>query len=304
MMRLHLGRPALFAATLSLIVAFAATFYSGIRFGADWMMQEVHANNEGNQPFWQHEILTQRNLIAELGKNTETHLNALAVKLGEMRAQITRLDALGERLAGMAGFRKGEFDFSATPPVGGPAPGVHASSGLQDIVAAFDRLNTDIDDRSEKLTALESLLMNRNLQEKVHPAGTPLKDGWMSSGFGPRADPVTGHREYHQGIDFTGAAGSKVVAMAAGIVTWSGWRDEFGNVVEINHGNGYITRYAHNKKMLVQVGDKVDKGQAVAIMGATGRTTGAHVHFEVLKDGNLVDPVKYLPSAKDKQADG
>lgn len=304
MLRLHFGRKSLFATALVTVTAAAGLLYAGMRIGADLMMQQVYANADGSRPFWEREVLSQRQLIADLQKNTGMHLNALALKLGEMQAHVTRLDALGERLVGMAKLRRGEFDFSAAPPVGGPARAPQAPSGLQDIVAAYDKLSADIEDRSEKLAALESLLMNRKLQDEIFPTGLPLKEGWMSSGFGLRTDPVTGRKEFHRGIDYTGPYGSEVLAMAAGVVSWSGWRNEFGNVVEITHGNGYITRYSHNKKNLVQIGEKVGKGQPIAVMGATGRTTGAHVHFEVLQDGNIVNPVKYLQSAEDAPKNG
>jgi murein DD-endopeptidase MepM/ murein hydrolase activator NlpD len=121
----------------------------------------------------------------------------------------------------------------------------------------------------------------------------------MSSTYGNRIDPLTGKREFHTGIDFTGSYNSKIVALAAGVVNWSGWRSDYGNVVEVNHGNGTVTRYAHNKKNLVKVGDTVKKGQEIGIMGATGRTAGAHVHFEVIQDGKVVNPIDYTQSAKD-----
>ena len=138
------------------------------------------------------------------------------------------------------------------------------------------------------------MLMDKSVQNKTLPEGEPVASGWISSLFGWRTDPINGKREFHEGIDFASKADTRVVAVASGIVTWSGRRAGYGNLVEISHGNGYVTRYAHNRKNLVAVGDKVDKGQPVAIMGSTGRSTGTHVHFEVVRNGKPVDPKKYI----------
>jgi len=261
-------------------------------------MRQMTVQANDSQPHWQREIAEQRMQLGQLSENMELNLNALAVKLGEMQAHVARLNALGERLTLMAKLENGEFDFSSPPALGGPAPVASISNDPQNITLVFARLSEEIEDRTEKLSALELMLMNRKLQEQTSPAGTPLKDGWMSSSYGMRADPVTGRREFHSGVDFAGPGNAQVIALAAGVVSWSGWRDEYGNVIEITHGDGIVTRYAHNKKNLVAVGDKVEKRQAIAIMGATGRTTGPHVHFEVLRDGNIVNPVDYIQSAK------
>ncbi|HTT09155.1 MAG TPA: M23 family metallopeptidase [Gammaproteobacteria bacterium] len=266
----------------------------GARWGSAYTLMQADAGIKDRQEFWRRQMGLQREKLAQLRQDTEANLNALALKLGEMQSHVTRLDALGERLTVMAKMKDGEFDFRSEPPVGGPVSAVQLSNTAQDIAHGIEKLWRELDDRTEQLTAMESLLMNRKLQDEIFPAGVPLMGGWMSSGFGPRTDPVSGRQEFHRGIDYAGEPGSSVIAMASGVVSWSGWRDEYGNVVEINHGNGYVTRYAHNKKNLVAVGDRVDKGQAIAIMGATGRTTGPHVHFEVLKDDVIVNPLKYI----------
>jgi murein DD-endopeptidase MepM/ murein hydrolase activator NlpD len=139
--------------------------------------------------------------------------------------------------------------------------------------------------------------MNRSLEAQILPTGRPIPDGWISSYFGARTDPFTGLREYHKGLDFAGKDGEEIYAVASGLVTWSAARFGYGQMVEINHGNGYITRYAHNRTNLVKVGDVVTKGQRIALMGSTGRSTGPHVHFEVLKNGRVVDPAKYVYAA-------
>jgi len=296
--RVNVGRHGLFFIALAVLTAGALLVHCGMRTGADRMMRQMTVQANDSQPHWQREIAEQRMQLGQLSENMELNLNALAVKLGEMQAHVARLNALGERLTLMAKLENGEFDFSSPPALGGPAPVASISNDPQNITLVFARLSEEIEDRTEKLSALELMLMNRKLQEQTSPAGTPLKDGWMSSSYGMRADPVTGRREFHSGVDFAGPGNAQVIALAAGVVSWSGWRDEYGNVIEITHGDGIVTRYAHNKKNLVAVGDKVEKRQAIAIMGATGRTTGPHVHFEVLRDGNIVNPVDYIQSAK------
>ena len=146
-----------------------------------------------------------------------------------------------------------------------------------------------------KLAAMESMLIDRTIQNQI-PSVAPTKDGWISSTYGKRFDPLSGKIQFHHGVDFAGRKGSSIEAVASGLVTWSGYRYGYGNMVEINHGNGYQTRYAHHKKNLVVVGQKVDKGQVIALMGDSGRATGPHVHFEVVKNGTPINPIKYTSS--------
>jgi len=148
--------------------------------------------------------------------------------------------------------------------------------------------------RADQLAVLESLMASRRLSQDLKPEGRPITSGWLSSYFGNRADPFSGKQKLHAGVDFAGKEGSDVVAVASGVVTWSGKRYNYGTMVEINHGNGLVTRYAHNKDNLVTVGETVKKGQLIAAMGRSGRATGPHVHFEVLQDGRKVNPLKYL----------
>ena len=158
----------------------------------------------------------------------------------------------------------------------------------------LEALDMSSADRETKLLALEQLIMNRNLNERIIPSGHAVKNGLLSSKYGKRIDPFTGKQDYHKGIDIAGKEGSSVLAVADGVVTWSGERTGYGNLVEVNHGNGYLTRYGHNKQQLVEAGDTVRKGEAIALMGSTGRSTGPHVHIEVVHDGKHVNPVKYL----------
>jgi len=272
----------------------ALTLYTGYRMGfSDAKTSVLVAGGV------QGELDSQRKAIEQAKRVAEDNLNALALRLGQMQAHVIRLDALGQRLTRMAGLDDGEFDFNNPPAQGGPE-NTSAVQSLQvpDFVALMDNVSQQLEDRSNQLTVLESMLLNRNLQAEVIPAGRPVNSGWISSTFGMRTDPFTGRLEHHNGIDFAGKEGSDVLAVASGVVTWAGPRFGYGNLVEINHGKGYVTRYGHNEEVLVKVGDTVKKGQILSHMGSTGRSTGPHVHFEVLRNGRAVDPAKYVQAAR------
>ena len=246
------------------------------------------------------EMQQQRKDINEVRRMSGETMDALSMRLGNLQAEVIRLNALGERLTKMAKLDSGEFDFSKGPAQGGPDTGKQTTAEaveMPEFLAALDTLSTQLDDRSHQLSLLENIMMSRSLEEEVVPAGRPIKKGWLSSYYGIRTDPFHGRKEHHKGIDFAGKEGSDVISVASGVVTWSSKRYGYGNLVEVNHGNGYTTRYGHNSEILVSVGDKVEKGQVLAKMGSTGRSTGPHVHFEVMKDGRNVDPIKYIRSA-------
>ncbi len=242
------------------------------------------------------ELRQQRENIKTIRQANEDTLDALAIRIGQMNARIVRLDALGRRLTTMADLDDGEFDFSAPPALGGPEEPVAAGSNvaIPDVVEAMRSLDEQLVDREAQLGALESLMMGQNLKERVYPQGRPVSAGWISSYYGKRTDPFTGKPANHTGIDFAGKAGAEIIAVADGVVTWSSKRYGYGEMVEINHGGGYVTRYAHNSNNLVAVGDEVKKGQVVAYMGETGRATGPNLHFEVLKHGRRVNPVNFI----------
>ncbi len=225
--------------------------------------------------------------------HAETHLNALAQRMGRMQAQLLRLDALGARLTSMADINNKEFDFSSSPAIGGPAH-PQENDRKVDILHTLDQLKTSLDEKSEYLAALESLLMDRHLTAAVTPSGWPTRGGWISSRFGLRADPFNGTFSNHDGIDIAAGMGTPVLAMADGVVSWSGDRSGYGITVEITHGQGYTTRYAHALAALVNVGDRVIKGQPIAKVGSSGRSTGPHLHIEVRRNGRAVDPAAYL----------
>lgn len=226
-------------------------------------------------------------------------LNAMTLKLSEMRARLVRLDALGEHLTQIASLEDGEFNFSSVPGLGGPeSPAVLAQSslsGMQDELAGiFSALDRQLDSRESQLQILSSMMSDNRLEKEQMVTGRPILKGWMSSTYGMRTDPFHGDQRWHGGVDFAGKAGSPVVAVAAGVVTWSGERSGYGQLVELNHSDGLVTRYAHNEENLVEVGEVVKKGQQIARMGSSGRSTGPHVHFEVFKNGRTVDPATYI----------
>ena len=241
-------------------------------------------------------LFEQQESIDTIRQANEDALEALAIRMAQLNGRIIRLDALGRRLTDMAELEDGEFDFDSVPALGGPEEPMMTGSNVAvpELIDQMQSLNYQLDNREAQLWALEGVLMNQDLNERVYPQGRPVSSGWISSYFGKRTDPFTGKPANHTGIDFAGKLGAEIVAVADGVVTWSADRYGYGIMVEINHGNGYATRYAHNSENLVEVGEEVKKGQSIALMGETGRATGPNLHFEVLKNGHRVNPVNFI----------
>jgi len=245
----------------------------------------------------ENDIFKQRMLIKEARQTAETELDALAARLGTMQANVIRLNALGQRLVKVGKLDAKEFNFKNEPSYGGPAETESvsdinfATKNLNGVIANLDK---QLSSREEQLDVLAEVIMNRRLRSESKPRGRPITKGWTSSYYGKRTDPFTGKLAMHKGMDFAGKEGSKIIAVASGVVTWAGDRYGYGELVEINHGNGYTTRYGHNAELLVEVGDSVVKGQAISHMGSTGRSTGPHVHFEVLKNDRQINPSKFV----------
>ncbi|BFM17306.1 M23 family metallopeptidase [Maricurvus nonylphenolicus] len=247
---------------------------------------------------WNRALKAQKDQVSDTRRHAEEQLAALTLRMAELQARLVRLDALGERLTTIAKLDKGEFDFSHPPAIGGPESNdLGEAYSAPGFLGVIDNLTDQIEDREQQLETLEALLAKRKIQSDIFIAGRPVKKGWMSSRFGRRTDPFNGHIAWHSGVDFAGKMGSDIISVAAGVVTWSGERHGYGDMVEVNHGGGFSTRYAHNSKNLVKVGDIVKKGQVVALMGSSGRSTGPHVHFEVYKHGRAVDPAAYIHRA-------
>lgn len=241
---------------------------------------------------------TQTREVSDLRRLSKEQFQALTIKLADAQARLVRLDALGERLVSVAGIESEEFDFGGPLAMGGPEPEESSAFAPPSFMEELDQLTATLERRGQQLDILEKLLANRHLESATFLAGRPIVHGWMSSRFGRRTDPFTGKLAWHGGVDFAGKEGSPVLATASGVVTYAGPRAGYGNLVEIAHGNGISTRYGHAKTVEVQVGDIVRTGDTVALMGSTGRSTGPHVHYEVLKDNRQVNPQPYIYRAR------
>lgn len=246
------------------------------------------------------DLAGQRQQVDDATRTAQENVNVLTARLAQLQAHVIRIDALGRRLVEMAKLDKGEFDFGRSPAQGGPeVPSYAQSTNIPDFVRTLSNLSGQLEDKEQQLGILETLMMNRTLQQQVVPSAWPVSNaGYISSHYGQRTDPFTGRLAMHYGVDLAAKEGSTVVAAGAGVVTWSGDRYGYGNLVEVDHGNGIATRYGHNKKNLVKIGDVVKKGQTLALMGSSGRSTGPHVHFEVLRDGKPVNPVAYISASR------
>ncbi|MEM7083681.1 MAG: peptidoglycan DD-metalloendopeptidase family protein [Pseudomonadota bacterium] len=285
----------LFGIACSVVLLAAGLFMSGFLIAAT--QHEVEPDVQVAQ--MKSELAAKQRELESAQAEAQENLQALSVRIGQMQAHVIRLDALGQRLTQIADLGEGEFDFTKAPPRGGPElPLGREFIDHNDFLEGLDDLSHLIADRDKQLGVLESLMLTKHLEEETHPAGRPVKAGWISSFYGTRRDPFTGARARHAGVDFAGRAGAEIMSVGAGVVSWSADRYGYGNMVEINHGNGYRTRYAHNQENLVELGQKVEKGQVIALMGSTGRATGPNLHFEVLRNGRPTDPVKFIESQR------
>lgn len=245
----------------------------------------------------------ERKALEETERESLSYLDAIANRVGEMQAEILRLNALGERLVQMAGLSAEEFDFENPPPVGGPDDSLTRDIGIVDLADELKQVLGVLSDRKRKLTLLEQSIMERDLKEEATPSGLPVLSGYVTSKFGFRMHPIRKQSHFHNGIDFAGKRGSPVIAVADGLVAFSGTKSGYGRMVEIRHMDGLVTRYAHNQENLVAEGDLVKQGQTIATLGSSGSSTGPHVHFEVVKDGATVNPTSYV-GASQQQAEG
>jgi murein DD-endopeptidase MepM/ murein hydrolase activator NlpD len=275
------------AAAASVLVLVAGAWFAGGRWGADGPLGEFTVSR------WNEDLDAQQQDLARIERDVNDQVGALATRVGRMQAQLIRLDALGKQLTEVAQLKRGEFDFDEPPSVGGPET---AGEGpvVPALDAMLDSMDAQIDDRRRQLTALQNLIMTRELARQVVPGGRPVESGYISSLYGQRTDPFDGNQASHHGIDFAAVAGTQVLAVADGVVSHTGTDGGYGRMVEITHGNGYVTRYAHNAKLLVKPGQTVKRGDPIALMGSTGRSTGPHVHFEVLRDGRPMNPLSFV----------
>lgn len=273
---------------IALLVSFlVAGYWLGVRYGHQDIVED-----------WKYDIKSQQDQLELVRLESDANIEALTQKIAYYQAHINRLDALGNKLMNMADLDGLEIDFTQPPGFGGPD--TNSDLDNQSVLASMEQtlatISSQLQSQENKLHTLDVMLTDRNLREEVYPQGRPIEKGWISSHFGKRADPFSGKQEFHRGVDFAGKYHSNVVSVAGGVVTEAVSRSGYGNLVEIDHGNGYVTRYGHNDKLSVKVGQTVKKGQVIAKMGSTGRSTGPHVHFEVLKNGVRVDPMRFIKS--------
>lgn len=296
----HLGKARLLLVACFCVAFLGAAVYGGYRLastniGVVGGSGEIHPAVVAS---WQSRLENQQARLESLKSEASQQIDAMTLRLGEMQGRLLRLDALGQRLVEVAKLDNGEFDFETRAAVGGPQAEVAGESfAVPDLDSMLAHLDARMSDREKQLDLLNRLLENRQIEDERFLAGRPIRWGWLSSHYGFRTDPFSGKRTWHDGVDLAGKDGSDIIAVAAGVVTWAAERYGYGKLVELDHGNGHKTRYAHAKEITVSVGDVVQKGQTLALMGSTGRSTGPHVHFEVLKDGRSQNPEKYIQRA-------
>ncbi len=270
---------------VSVVLVAAAMNYVMLRFAADL-----------NVPYLQTMLLSAQQAQHEKTQSyLRENLNAMAVKLGQMQAQLVRLDTVGERLAKLAGFKPQDLVFNELPGRGGAVSSLPSQDlSLTDFTRQLDFLTRQVDDRGDKLGILESLFTVDSAKKKLIPTMLPVEGGWYSSNYGWRIDPFTGQRAFHEGLDVMAEHGVVIRAAAGGVVVYSDFHPQYGNMVEIDHGNDLVTRYAHASMRLVKVGDVVLRGAKIGEVGRTGRATGSHLHFEVRQRGAPVNPTQFL----------
>lgn len=275
-------------ATTVMVLAIAAGYYWGSRTLPQEYVQQ-----------FREQLKNQWDELENTEVSVRADVDALTHRIGMLQAHVTRLNALGSKMVSMAKLKKGEFDFTEVPAMGGASEDLdEAGLESESITKVLEKLELALMEKEQQLQYLDEMMLSKNLQDEVKPKGKPVTDGWISSRYGYRTDPFNGRRQFHRGIDFAGAKGTPIYAAAGGVVVRARKLPQFGNLVEIDHRNGYVTRYAHTSKMLVKAGDVVKKGQKIAEMGSTGRSTGTHLHFEVIKNGATINPALILEKHK------
>ena len=289
------GRNALFAAGVSLALVVGGAGWGGYQLAVRTGAAEGEEDQSHLVQRWQERLRESRSELKRLETHAENEIAALTRRVGELQARALRVDALGQNLMASADLKGEEFDFESRPAMGGPEsdpPGAsQTTAGLERQISA---LETRLRSREKQLSLLDRLIANRELKSQREVDGRPVTWGWTSSPYGYRTDPFSGRRAWHTGVDIAGREGGDVISVGAGVVTAAHEKGGYGYIVEIDHGDGYQTRYAHAKKLLVEKGDIVEKGQKIALMGSTGRSTGPHVHFEVVKDGTRKNPTDFM----------
>jgi len=284
-------------AVLMLVVAVVAG-WAGY-YGAISSIDRDKAGQAEKLAGWQKELQHERSEVAHLKKAVQQQLDTLAMRVGQLQGRMLRLDALGQRFIESGLVSGDEFDFQQPAAVGGPMKAYFEddSFGASELARMITRMEQQLENRARQLRLLDKLSSRQKLEDQRYLEGRPVTWGWVSSKYGYRSDPFTGKRAWHAGIDMAGRDGGDVISVAGGVVSYAGERYGYGNMVEVSHGDGLVTRYAHAKSLAVKTGDVVQKGQLLAFMGSSGRSTGPHVHFEVIRNGRTEDPEKYMQRA-------
>jgi murein DD-endopeptidase MepM/ murein hydrolase activator NlpD len=243
-------------------------------------------------------LVVMHDRLAQEEQYLRDNVSSMAKMIGQMQARLMRLDALGERVSKLAGVRPEEFGFREIPGLGGEEPTASRALSISELQAEAVSVRKGMDQRADFMNVVESELVANAARSALLPRNAPVVEGFVGSGYGMRTDPFTGEYTMHAGIDFAGPVGTPIYAAAGGVVASADGHPEFGNVVKIDHGNGLQTLYAHTSRMLVKAGEIVHKGQQIALIGTTGRSTGPHLHFEVHVNGVPVNPAKYLANLK------
>jgi murein DD-endopeptidase MepM/ murein hydrolase activator NlpD len=243
---------------------------------------------------WQGTITEHRSELDGLQQQALAKNDSLTNQLSKMQGRLWRIEALAAHMRDLSGLQDDEFNFEQTVAQGGPLAEEAREFAWVDLQTQLNQLALQLDRREKELGILDTVMVELQRSEQVQLSGRPIAKGWLSSAYGNRMDPITGQPAWHAGVDFAGSQGSDVLAVASGVVVFADRRDGYGKLVEINHGNGVSTRYGHHDKLLVKAGEIVKKGDVIGLMGSSGRSTGPHVHFEVLRNGRNIDPTRFI----------
>ena len=285
-----------------LIVVLSLAVFSVLLLGVGagyFLFNQKNANNFAIEKI-QQLVEQKENDIQSFKSNVNTELDSLAIQIGGLYAQSMRINALGDRLTDVVELKDNEFDFSREPGVGGADLALtNVENTPEDLFNSLYSIQAHFKQQEDQLLLLSNLINEKDQDQQIMPSGKPIRNGWISSSYGGRTDPFTGKQAFHSGIDFSGKRSAVIQSMADGVVIWAGNRGNYGQLIEIDHGSGYMTRYAHLSNLSVSIGQKVNKGEAIGVMGKSGRATSEHLHFEVLKKGRKINPWPFL---KKKQA--
>ncbi|HEA50877.1 M23 family metallopeptidase [Marinobacter antarcticus] len=286
-----------FALAFLAVALLMVTGWGGYRFATSQAEARKPSDSE-LVGVWQQELSEQQAELTGLQLNVQDQVDALTLRLGELQGRLLRLDALGQRFVESGLVASDEFDFNQPAAVGGPEGSLPTDSfSAPELTRMIDELERRMEDREQQLRLLDQVSSRQKLEDELYLEGRPITWGWLSSRYGYRSDPFTGKRTWHAGVDLAGKTGNDIISVAGGVVSYASERHGYGNLVEVDHGDGLVTRYAHCKTIKVKVGDVVQKGQVLALMGSTGRSTGPHVHFEVIRNGKTENPETYIKRA-------